>query len=80
MLVVGELLEERPADSLRRPTAHLPLDERRVQRTADVLRDHVAEEPDLPRLAVDADVREVSRDRAGAPRLCAEPPCPSIGS
>ncbi len=43
VLVVVELLEERPAHALRRPTSHLTFDERGVQRPADVLRDHVPE-------------------------------------
>ena len=69
VLVVDELLEERPADALRRAAAHLSLDERGVERAADVLRDHVAEQLDLAGLAVDADVREVRRDRRRAARL-----------
>src|SRR3954451_18490686 len=38
-LVGGDFLEGRPAEAVRRPAEELPLDERRVQDTADVLRD-----------------------------------------
>ena len=68
-VVVHELLEERPADRLGGAAAHLALDERGVQRAADVLRDGVAEQLDLARLAIDAHVREVRCRRRRAPRL-----------
>ena len=61
VLVVGELLEQRPADALGGAAVHLALDQRRVERLADVLRDHVGEHGHGAGLAVDADVREVRR-------------------
>ena len=74
-----ELLEERPAHALRGAAAHLSLDERGVQRAADVLRDDVAEQLTSP---VSRSTRTCERCAAtdGAPLVCAEPPCPSIGS
>ena len=65
VLVVGELLEQRPADALRGAALHLALDERRVERLADVLRDDMGEQRHVAGLAVDADVRQV---RGGARR------------
>ena len=56
---VGELLEQRPADALSGAAVHLALDERRVERLADVLGDHVGEQRHVARLAVDLDVAEV---------------------
>ena len=79
VLVVDELLVERPADRLRRAAAHLALDERRVQRPADVLDDHVAEQLHLARLAVDL-TWAMCAETEGARLVCAEPPWPSTGS
>ena len=69
VVVVRQLLEEGPADALRRASPHLSFDERRVQGAADVLRDRVTKELDLARLAVDADVGQVSRHGRRAPPL-----------
>ena len=65
VLVVGELLEQRPADALRGAAVHLALDERGVQRAADVLGDDVAQQRHGAGLAVHADVaRDARRRRA----------------
>ena len=65
VLVVVELLEQRPADALRGAAVHLALDQRRVERLADVLRDHVGEHGHAAGLAIDPHVGEV---RGGARR------------
>ena len=58
-----ELLPQGSADRLRRAPLHLALDEVRVERLPDVLRDDVAEQLDLTRLLVDADMGEMRRGR-----------------
>ena len=58
-LVVDQLLEQRPAEPLGGAAVHLALDQRRVQRAADVLGDDVAEHGDRARVGIDADVGEV---------------------
>ena len=68
-----ELLEERPADALHRASAHLSLDEHRVERAADVLCDDVPQHRHLARLAVDAHVREVHGHRRRTARLRRSP-------
>ena len=64
-----ELLVQRPAHALGDAAAHLPLDECRIQRATDVLRDHVPQQLDLAGLAVDSDVGEVRGDRRRTARL-----------
>src|SRR5262249_12874250 len=69
LLVVAELLVQRPADSLGDTAAHLSLDEGGVERTPDVLRDRVAEELDLTRIAVYPGMDEMSGSRGRRARL-----------
>ena len=56
VVVVDELLEQRPAETLGGAAAHLPLDERRVERPAHVLGDHVAQHGDGAGVGIDAHV------------------------
>ena len=59
VVVVGELLEERPAEALRDAAEQLAGDERGVQGAADVLGDDVVQQRHRAGLAIDADVGEV---------------------
>ena len=52
---------ERPAEALRRAAVELALDDRRVERPADVLGDDVVEDVDHAGLAIDPDVDEMRR-------------------
>ena len=59
MIVVGQFLEQRPAEPLDGAALHLALHQRRVQRPADVLGDDVRQHGDRAGLRVDANVGEV---------------------
>ena len=63
LVVVDVLLEQRPADALAAAAAHLALDQRRVERAADVLGDDEPEERHLAGLRVEPDVGDVRRRR-----------------
>ena len=60
-----ELLEQRGADALRSPAGDLPLDQHRVNRTADIVADEEALDRDRTRVALDAHLGKVHAVRVG---------------
>ena len=73
--VVGELLQQRAADALRRAARDLALDQHRVDGPADLVGDVVAQQPHAAGLGVDLDLAECRRRRGsswpGRRRSCA---------
>ena len=63
MLVVDQLLVQRPADALHRSTKHLAFDQRGVQRSSYVLCNDIAQDLDSPGIVIEASVNEVRRGR-----------------
>ena len=55
VILVGELLQQRPPDALHQSSDDLALDEHRVDRAADVIGDPVAVDLDAAGLAIDLD-------------------------
>ena len=63
VIVVPHRFVQRATDRLNDAAEHLILDQRRVDRSADILDDDVVEQVDLAGLIVHADVGEMAGDR-----------------